>query len=56
MAHVISSDGLSPMNKGPLLGKTPADPSWDVTMDLNDDGIVNMRDVGMAVGNFGKHV
>jgi len=32
--------------------RTPAHPEWDPNMDINDDDIVNMRDIDIAVDNF----
>ena len=33
---------------------TPSSPNWDINADLNDDGVVNMRDIGIATSRFGK--
>jgi hypothetical protein len=30
-----------------------ASPNWDPDLDINDDEIVNMRDIALACANFG---
>ncbi len=36
-------------------GSKPGDPRWNPNCDFNKDGVVNMIDVGIVYGNFGKH-
>jgi Dockerin type I domain len=33
-------------------GTTPASPNWNPNMDLNKDGVVNMRDLAICLKNF----
>jgi hypothetical protein len=37
------------------VGRPPSNPSWNANMDINDDDVVNMRDIGIACSNFGQH-
>jgi parallel beta-helix repeat protein len=34
---------------------TPASPNWNSICDMNSDGVVNMSDIAITCGNFGKH-
>jgi hypothetical protein len=35
-------------------GTTPASPSWSANVDVNDDDVINNRDIGIACTNFLK--
>jgi len=38
-----------------LFDTKPGSPKWDPTADLNGDGVVNMKDINVAMSNFGLH-
>ena len=38
-----------------LFNTTPISPNWNPNADINNDGIVNMRDVQIPILNFNKH-
>ncbi len=38
-----------------LFNINSSSPNWKPNADINNDGVVNMRDVAIAVANFNKH-
>ncbi len=39
---------------GRAFNSSPSDPKWNPDADLNDDGKVDVKDAGIAAGNFGR--
>jgi hypothetical protein len=39
---------------GKFNGK-PGDPKWVPNADVNDDNVINMRDIHIAILNFNRH-
>jgi hypothetical protein len=38
-----------------LFNTKPTSPNWNQNADINNDSMVNMRDIGIAIQNFGAH-
>jgi len=38
-----------------LFNTNPSSPNWNPNADVNNDGVVNMRDIQIAILNFNKH-
>ena len=55
----MSYDGQANMRDiNYLIGKfnnKPGDPKWFPNGDVNDDSVINMRDIQIAILNFNKH-
>jgi hypothetical protein len=37
-------------------GSVPGDPNWNADADLNQDGVINARDISICAGNYGKDI